>query len=56
MTLEEKQLISETARKLIYLLDECDDDEFVDFVISCVASDDDLSLYDTTDRYGNLLM
>lgn len=33
MTLEEKQLIAATARKLIRLLDNCDDDKFVDFVL-----------------------
>lgn len=46
MTLEEKQLIVATARKLIRLLEDCDNGEFVDFVINCVVSADDLSLYD----------
>jgi hypothetical protein len=45
MTFEEKQLIAATARKLIRLLDNCDDDEFVDLVLDCVASNVDYPLY-----------
>lgn len=40
MTIEEKQEIASVARKLISLLDYCNDGEFVDLVISCVASND----------------
>lgn len=40
MTLEEKQAIAATARKLIYQLENCDDGDFVDDVISSVASAD----------------
>lgn len=36
MTLQEKQKIAATARKLIRLLLECDDEEFVNKVVSCV--------------------
>lgn len=45
MTLEEKQLIAATARKLIRLLENCDDDAFVDLVVDCVASNIDYPLY-----------
>ena len=44
MTLEEKQLIAATARKLIRLLDNCDDDKFVDFVLDCVTGNLDYLL------------
>ena len=44
MTLGEKQLIAATARKLIRLLDDCDNDEFVDLVLDCVTSNDDYPL------------
>lgn len=44
MTLEEKQVITATARKLIRLLDSCDDDRFVDFVLDCVVSNADYLL------------
>ena len=40
MTLKEKQVIAATARKLIRLLEECDDNDFVDLVLECVASAD----------------
>ena len=40
MKLEEKQEIAATARKLIHLLMSCDDDDFVDLVISCVQDAD----------------
>jgi hypothetical protein len=45
MTLEEKQLIAATARKLIRLLEDCDDDEFINLVVDCVVSNDDCLLY-----------
>ena len=45
MTLEEKQLIAATARKLIRLLEDCDDDKFVDLVLDCVVSHVDYPLY-----------
>lgn len=45
MTLEEKQIVAATARKLINLLELCDDGEFVDLVIDCVASNVDYPLY-----------
>lgn len=44
MTLEEKQLIAATARKLIRLLDNCDDDKFVNFVLDCVTDNLDYLL------------
>lgn len=44
MTLEEKQLITATARKLIRLLEDCDDDEFVDLVLNCVMSADSFGI------------
>ncbi len=40
MTFEEKVKIAATARKLIALLDRCDDEEFVDEVVNCVMSND----------------
>jgi hypothetical protein len=40
MTLKQKQEIAATARTLIRLLDNCDDGDFVDQVIECVASND----------------
>jgi len=40
MKLEEKQEIAATARKLIYLLMSCDDDDFVDLVMCCVQDAD----------------
>lgn len=40
MTIEEKQTIAATARKLIYMLENCDDGDFVDDVISSIASAD----------------
>lgn len=40
MTLEEKQVIAATARKLISLLENCDDGEFVDDIITSVVSAD----------------
>ena len=41
MTLEEKQVIAAIARKLIRLLKECDDGDFVDLILECVMSVDD---------------
>ena len=40
MELEEKQIIAATARQLIHMLENCDDDRFVDLIISCVVADD----------------
>lgn len=36
MTLSEKQKIAATAIALIFLLEDCDDEEFVDKVLACV--------------------
>lgn len=44
MTLDEKQEVAAAARQLIYQLELCDDGDFVDFIISCVASADLLAL------------
>lgn len=44
MTLEEKQIIAATARKLIRLLEECDDNDFVSRVLECVESADSCML------------
>ena len=41
MDLVQKQAIAATARTLIHQLEFCDDAEFVDLVIGCVASADD---------------
>ena len=40
MRLDNKQKIAATARQLIRMLEECDDSEFVDLVLDCVASAD----------------
>lgn len=40
MSLTEKQQIAAIARKLIRLLMFCDDDDYVDLVISCVQDAD----------------
>ena len=40
MILEEKQIIAAEARKLISMLENCDDDRFVDLIINCVATAD----------------
>lgn len=40
MTNTEKKDIAATARDLITLLYDCDDSEFVDLVVECVASSD----------------
>lgn len=44
MTLSEKQTIASVTRKLIILLRECDDEKFVDDIISCVQDGDDYSI------------
>lgn len=44
MTLPEKQTLAAMARALIWELQECDDQEFVDLVLECVASADDYRL------------
>ena len=44
MTIEEKQVIAATARKLIRLLEQCDDCDFVDLVLNCVMSADDYGI------------
>ena len=44
MTIEEKQFLAAIARDLITRLEFCEDGDFVDFIISCVASGDTLSL------------
>lgn len=44
MTLQEKFEISMVAKKLIYLLEDCDEGDFVDLVISCIESADIESL------------
>lgn len=44
MTLEEKQSIAAAARRLILLLQDCDDEEFVDSVVGCVTDGDWLPL------------
>lgn len=36
MTLSEKQKIAAAARTLIFLLQDCEDEEFVDKVLACV--------------------
>lgn len=42
MKLEEKQEIAAITRQLIKLLDNCDDKDYVEEVISCI---DDLKIY-----------
>jgi len=37
MTTSEKQVIAATARKLILLLNECDDPDYVQRVVDCVV-------------------
>lgn len=44
MTLKEKQFIAGYARELIVRLQFCEDSEFVDFVVACVASGDTMPL------------
>lgn len=40
MTLSDKQYIAAIARQLIYQLQDCDDDDFVDLVVACVRDCD----------------
>jgi len=44
MTIKEKQFLALHARELVKRLQLCEDDEFVDFIISCVVSGDDFAL------------
>lgn len=44
MTLTEKQEIAAAARRLIWLLQLCDDEVFVDTVLMCVEEADEQSL------------
>lgn len=44
MTLEEKQYIAATARKLIRELDCCDDGDFVELVLNCINDCDPVPL------------
>lgn len=44
MTIREKQFLAAHARELITRLQFCEDAEFVDFIIACVASGDTLPL------------
>lgn len=40
MTLKEKQFLAAYARELIVRLEFCEDSDFVDLIVSCVASCD----------------
>lgn len=44
MMLQEKFEISMAAKKLIYLLEDCDEGDFVDLIINCVETADIESL------------
>ena len=44
MTIKEKQFVAAYARELIMRLQFCEDADFVDFIVACVASGDTLSL------------
>lgn len=44
MEMKDKQMIAATARQLIWMLETCDDEEFVDMVLDCVASADSMGL------------
>jgi len=44
MTFEEKHIIATTALKLMDLLMNCDDCDFVDLVLDCVAAADSYPL------------
>lgn len=44
MTLEQKQFIAATARNLIFWLENCGDEEFVNLVTECIASADPVPL------------
>ena len=52
MRLEEKQTIAATARALIGLLQNCDDEEFVDKIIECVRDGYDTPLRERRLRYA----
>lgn len=52
MTFREKFNIVSVAQKLIYLLEECDDGEFVDEILNCVMSADTLSLEELKEGVG----
>ena len=54
MTLEEKQVIAAVARKLIGLLDNCDDDRFADFILDCVTSNADY-LLEVENLWGEIM-
>lgn len=45
MTINEKQSIATTARTLIRQLEFCDEEEFVDLVVNCIASADPCPIY-----------
>lgn len=42
--MQEKQFLAARARELIVRLQFCEDSEFVDFIVDCVASGDTLPL------------
>lgn len=44
MTLMDKQYVTAIARQLIYQLQDCDDEEFVDLVVKCVRNCDFMPL------------
>ena len=44
MTIKEKQFLAAYARELIVRLQFCEDAEFVDFIVDCVASGDTMPL------------
>lgn len=44
MTDNEKLQIVTLAQKLIYMLEDCDDEGFLDLILNCVMSADTLSL------------
>ena len=44
MEMKDKQMIAATARQLIWMLEACDDEEFVDMILNCVMSADSFSL------------
>lgn len=44
MTMQEKQFLAAHARTLIVRLQFCEDSEFVDLIVDCVASGDTLPL------------
>lgn len=44
MTLNEKLFLAGIARDLIVRLEFCEDPEFVDYIVACVASADTMAL------------